>query len=134
MERALLNLNETDRVVLLTDMLVMCVSNGDDVTPISWAVNNGGRISGKVFMNAVMKARCDVVEYFIAQGTDVNTMAGSLALFLSVYFQNDRMASILRKSGAYLKFVEKTIRSLTIDEVWTYYLLSTSLTSDERQV
>jgi hypothetical protein len=126
MERALLNLNETDRVVLLTDMLVMCVSNGDNVTPISWAVNNGGRISGKVFINAVMKARCDVVEYFIAQGTDVNTMDG-LALFLSVYFQNDRMASILRKSGAYSKFTNKVIWSLTIDEVWTYYLLSMNI-------
>jgi hypothetical protein len=74
-------------------------------------------------MRAVMKGLCDVVEYFIAQGTDVNTMDG-LALFLIIYFRNDRMASILRKSGAYSKFTEKTIQSLTIEEVRAFYLLS----------
>jgi hypothetical protein len=133
MEHALLNINETDRVVLLTNMLVMCVSNGDDVKPISWAVKNGGKIDNRMFMNAVMKVivtknKCDVVEYFIAQGIDVNTMDG-LAQFMSVYFHNDKMVSILRKSGAevYPKFVEKSIGSLTFQEVWTYYMLAMSV-------
>jgi hypothetical protein len=133
MEHALLNINETDRVVLLTNMLVMCVSNGDDVKPISWAVKNGGKINNRMFMNAVMKVivtknKCDVVEYFIAQGTNVNTMDG-LAQFMSVYFHNDTMVSILRKSGAevYPKIVEKSIGSLTFQEVWTYYMLAMSV-------
>ena len=130
MERALLHLNETDRVVLLTDMLEMCVSKGDNVTPISWAIKNGGRISDKVFIYAVMRGRCDVVEYFISQGTDVNTMDG-LALFMGVYFQNDRMATILCKSGAYSKFTNKVIWSLTSEEVRAYYLASIAI-SDQR--
>jgi hypothetical protein len=120
MDRALLDLNETARIVLLTDMVVMCVSKGDDVKPISWAINNGGRISDRVFMRAVMKALFDVVEYFIAHGADVNTMDG-LALFLCIYFQDHRMACILLKSGAYSKFTERTIRSLTFDEARAYY-------------